>query len=123
MTNKSLFKKVIGLFTANHRIKFGKNISVNEALNIQSLYNNNVCNDEELPNSPYVEIAKQLNSSQSEIFNAALYYLKKIAENESKNKNRIVELLKSIYRESSINESNKKLILKTIEELDGKTIE
>lgn len=119
MVKKSLLSKFLKLFTGKKN-RFGKNISADEAINIQSEYAFSYCDDDKLPNYPYVEIAKQLASDKAEIFNAALYYLRKIAQNEPKNRVRIVDLLKSISQENSLSDENKKLILQTIEDISEK---
>ena len=103
MIKKSIFKKFLGIFIAHKKKAFGKNISVNEALNIQNEYASGHCEDEKLPGYPYVEIAKQLASPKEEVFNAALYYMQRIAVNEPKNMGRIVDLLESISQDTRIN--------------------
>lgn len=116
MVKKSLLSKFLKLFISKKK-RFGKNISADEAINIQSEYATSYCDDDKLPNYPYVEIAKQLASDKAEVFNAALYYLNKIAQNEPKNRIRIADLLKSISQESNLPDENKKLILQTIDDI------
>ena len=117
MIKKSVFKKFLGIFIAHKKKAFGKNISVNEAVNIQNEYTSSRCDAEKLPAYPYVEIAKQLASPKSEIFNAALYYMQKIAMNEPRVKLRIIDLLESISQDTKIDEQRKAQVLQTIEKL------
>ena len=101
----------------NKNNAFGKNISVNEALSIQNDYTTNQCYNEKLPSFPYVEIAKQLASPKQEIFDAALYYMKRIAINEPNIKNRIIDLLESISNDTEISGTKKTCILETIKSI------
>lgn len=117
MNKKSLFRKIITILNVGRRHKFGKNISVDEAINIQNTYTSSVCRDDKLPDAPYVEIAKQLNSPKKEVFDAALYYLHRIAVNEPKNRQRITDLLESICRESKMSAADKSLVLQTVENI------
>ena len=119
MNKRSLFRKIITVLNVGRRHKFGKNISVGEAIDIQNTYTSSVCRDDKLPDSPYVEIAKQLNSPKKEVFDAALYYLHRIAVNEPKNRQKIAELLESICRESKLPAADKSLILQTVESIKG----
>ena len=120
MSKKSLFKKIIDLFNVKQHGHFGRNISVGEAIDIQDAYVSASYNDDKLPDSPYAEIAKQLSSPKQEVFEAALYYLHRIAVNEKKNRLRIAGLLESICNESKINNANKELIMRTVEKIKGK---
>lgn len=120
MIEKSIFKKFLNIFIANKNKAFGKNISVNEALNIQNDYATSRCDNGKLPGFPYVEIAKQLASPKQEIFDAALYYMQRIAVNEPKIKNRIIDLLESISNDTKINDVRKSLIQQTIESIKSK---
>lgn len=120
MLKKSLLKKIVSLFATGKRKNFGKNISANEALDIQNSYTNASCKESEVPDLPYVEIAKQLNSPQEEISDAALYYLRKIAENSAKNRYKIAELLKSVCQENSLSEKDKQSIMQLVGELKSK---
>ena len=119
MIKKSIFKKFLNIFIANKNKAFGKNISVNEALNIQNDYAASRCDNDKLPGFPYVEIAKQLASPKQEIFDAALYYMQRIAANEPKIKNRIVDLLESISNDTKINEARKSMISQVVKSLKG----
>lgn len=117
MIKKSIFKKFLKIFIADKNKAFGKNISVNEALNIQNDYAANQCDNDKLPGFPYVEIAKQLASPKQEIFDAALYYMRRIALNEPKIRGRIADLLESISNDTKINEARKSLIEQTIKSI------
>jgi len=120
MLKKSLLRKIVSIFAVKKRKNFGKNISVNEALDIQNSYTNGVCKEGDVPDLPYVEIAKQLNSPQEEVFEAALYYLRRIAENGGKNRYRVAEFLKSVCKEGSISENDKRSIMQLVEKLERK---
>jgi len=114
MIKASLFRKFLRIFIAGKRKAFGRNISAVEAINIQSEYSSASCSDDKLPGYPYVEIAKQLSSPKPEIFNAALYYLHRIAVNEPKIRGKIVDLLESIAKNTKLSDENKKQITETV---------
>ncbi|MBQ8481060.1 MAG: hypothetical protein IJ532_00815 [Alphaproteobacteria bacterium] len=117
MAQKSIFEKFFNIFMTDKDKAFGKNISINEALNIQNDYAANQCDNDKLPGFPYVEIAKQLAYPKQEIFDAALYYMQRIAVNEPKIKNRIVDLLESISNDTKIEDDRKLLISQAIKNI------
>lgn len=116
-SKKSLLKKIVELFAADKRGRFGRNISAEKALLIQEACASSGCDETKLPDQPYVEITKQLTSNKAEIFAAALYYLEKIAANKPQNRQAIVDLLQSISQEGKISVHNKSLILNAIKNI------
>lgn len=116
-SKKSLLKKIVELFATDNRGKFGRNISAEKALLIQKACATVTCDENKLPDQPYVEITKQLTSNKAEIFAAALYYLEKIAANKPQNRQAIVDLLQSVAQEGKISAHNKSLIFSTIKSI------
>lgn len=119
MTKKSVLKNFLKIFRSSKSKGFGKSISVNEAIDIQNAYIASACQDDGLIEAPYVEIAKQLISPKKEVFEAALYYLQKIALNSANKKDEIVDLLENIVQNDKIKEDCKQLILQTIDKIKG----
>lgn len=119
MRKNSLWKKIVELFAVEKHSKFGKSISPEEAAELQLAYISSHCVDKKLPDDPYFEIAKHLTSSREEIFEAALYYLQRIAVNQHKNRTKIVEMLYSISHDVKLPSNNKSLILQTIKNIEN----
>ena len=81
MAKKSLFNTFLSLFTPSAS-SLKHNISASKALSLQNEYITANSDNERQSYPPYKEILKQLTSNKPEIFQAALYYLGKIARNE-----------------------------------------
>lgn len=118
MTQKSLFGKFIGLFLKPNKKSGGSTLSASQALNLQNAY----ISDKHLPDThelpSYAKIVKQLYSLKPEIFNAALYYLQKIALNEPEETEDILSALKlCLSPKSKISAQNKNQIEQTIKNI------
>lgn len=72
-----------------------KHITAQEAEELQKHYleaHKNSAKIQDYP--PYIDVARQLFSEKSEVFRAAVFYLQRIAENESKYTEAIITVLK-----------------------------
>ncbi len=96
----------------------GKDISKTEAINLQQKYIADNCSRRMNSYPPYLEIAKQLDSPKLQIFNAALYYLEQIANNESDYSAEIVNLLTIKSKLKKMTSERRGLILQTLEKIE-----
>lgn len=101
MSQKSLFAKFTSLFHKTKAKYGGSTLSANEAISVQNTYIHTYCDLEAPLLPPYYEIIKQLYSPQTEIFNAALFYLQKIAANEKLEAEGIIGKLQNILTEKN----------------------
>ena len=116
MTQKSLFEKFMTLFRKQQKKHGGSRLSVTEAINAQNKYIAAYCPANAPISAPFPEIVKQLYTTKPEIFEAALYYLQKIARNEPEQAKEIIqEMNKCLSDKNKISLPNKKLIAQTIE--------
>ena len=114
MPTQSLFKKFMHLFVASK----GGDISKSEAITLQQKYIADSCSRNINSYPPYLEIIKQLDSPKREVFNAALYYLEQIANNESDYSAEIVNLLTIKSKLKKMTPERKSLILQTIGKIE-----
>lgn len=95
MAEKSVLSELLKFLINGGGKSEVKNISAQEAVSLQKNYIENLSkNKTDICSPPYLEIAKQLSSDKSEIFRAALFYLVKISENESRYAPPIISILK-----------------------------
>lgn len=66
---------------------------------------------------PYIDIVRQLLSDKSEIFRAAVYYLCRIAENESKYAEPIFTILEQYQKRSKRNEADLEFLAAQIQKM------
>ena len=117
MGKQSLFKSFLNLFYRKKQKPFGKNISIAEAINIQNAYMAQQCRQSE-PNVPtYLTIGQQLFSPKKEVVMSALYYLYRIAENETSETNEILHLLEDSLNNPQLLQEHKPLIFETISKI------
>ncbi|MBQ7633125.1 MAG: hypothetical protein IJS88_03340 [Alphaproteobacteria bacterium] len=115
MKQKSLFESFIGLFIRT-KSKSDNNIPAGKAIDLQNAYITATQCADYSTESPYTEIIKQLYSSEPEIISSALYYLQKIAQNETEIAPKIISALDScISAKSGISASTKEHIKHTID--------
>ncbi|MBR1825364.1 MAG: hypothetical protein IJ770_02125 [Alphaproteobacteria bacterium] len=115
MTQESLFGKFMSLFSKPAVKHGGSTLSAAEAINMQNNYIAAICPTDMPISSPYPEIVKQLYSAKQEVFQAALYYLQKIAHNEPEQAHNISdELSRCISAKNKISQKNKELIVQAI---------
>ena len=114
MANQSLFKKFMHLFVASK----GNDISKSEAITLQQKYIADSCSRNISAYPPYLEIVKQLDSPKLQIFNAALYYLEQIANNESDYSAEIVNLLTIKSKLKKMTPERKGLIAQTLDKIN-----
>ncbi|MBR1841091.1 MAG: hypothetical protein IJ778_03070 [Alphaproteobacteria bacterium] len=114
MATQSLFKKFMHLFVDSK----GNDISKSEAINLQQKYIADSCSRSMSSYPPYLEIAKQLDSPKLQIFNAALYYLEQIANNESDYSAEIVNLLTIKSKLKKMTPERRGLILQTLDKIN-----
>lgn len=95
MAEKSVFAELLKFLLNGNNKSEVKNISAQDAVSLQKNYIENLSkNKTDICSPPYLEIAKQLNSTKSEIFQAAVFYLTQISENESRYAAPIISILK-----------------------------
>lgn len=118
MAPESLFYKFTGLINYKNKKNGGSTLSANQALDAQRDY---VSADDDIDLSqlpPYLEIVKQLYSPKTEILVAALYYLQKIAANESDEAAGILAALNNcLNAKNKIIVAHKELIKQTIKKI------
>jgi len=66
---------------------------------------------------PYLDIVKQLSSAKTEIFRAAVYYLCRVAENESRYCGRILEILQEYASDTTRSDSENSYLREQISKL------
>lgn len=95
MAQKSLLEKFADLFHKQHKLG-GSRLSAAKAIDLQKAYAMADCIADSPISATYPEIIKQLYSAKTEVVTAALYYLQKIALNESAQTAKILEDLESL---------------------------
>ena len=99
-------KNIWNFIFPSKKQSIGKNISPQKAIELQKEYITPKC-DENTPHiEPYIEVAKQLFDSKSEIFAAAVYYLGKIALNKPDTAEPILTILQSYAAKNSRSEED-----------------
>ena len=106
-----MFKKLSGN-------KKSDNISAAQALKLQASYLDKRCNPDLPAIEPYMQIALQLTSPKAEIFEAALYYLQKIAFNNPQTATDITDLLKQLPSQHRLSQQNYALLLQTVRNIE-----
>ena len=117
---KSLFEKFTKLFQQNKN--GGSKLSATAANNAQSAYIASNCKNKEPLSAPYLEIAKQLSAAKPEIFFAALYYLKRIADNNPIKANDIITAINTVLSAKNKISSQRKTLIKEAINTIEKTI-
>ncbi len=118
MKQKSLFNSFMGLFIRT-KSKSDNNIPADKAIDLQNAYITATQSADYSTDSPYTEIIRQLYSSKPEVISSALYYLQKIAQNETEIAPKIISALNScISTKSGISTSAKEHIKHTIDIID-----
>lgn len=101
MPKKSFLHNIWNIIIGGNETSNQRHISVSQADNLQKKYletRKSAAVIADYP--PYVDIARQMFSEKSEIFKAAVFYLCRIAENESKYAEAIVSVMKE-YQKSA----------------------
>lgn len=96
-----------------------KHISAQEADELQKNYleaRKNSVKIQDYP--PYIDVARQLFSEKSEVFKAAVFYLQRIAENESKYTEAIITILKQYAATAKRNTEDLAFLKEKIEYLE-----
>ncbi|MBR6356479.1 MAG: hypothetical protein IKR92_06470 [Alphaproteobacteria bacterium] len=120
MAQKSLFGKFIGLFHQQKK-RGGSTLSASEAINMQNSYIRSYATTDSPITPPYPEIIKQLGSPKTEIVQAALYYLRKIADNESAMTDGIItDMQKFLDAKNKVSAEHKALIRQTLQTIRQK---
>lgn len=118
MAEKSFFANLLK-FIVNGSNTSDKNISAQQAIQLQKEYMDNLKQDKNtLASPPYVEIAKQLNNKNSEIFQAAVYYLMRISENKHQYALPILSILKHCKQKNKLSEKDMSYLCLHIEKLE-----
>jgi hypothetical protein len=121
MAKKSLLKNLLTLVYGK-KAAADDNVSPRQAKDMQLACHSKTCDSGLNPYiPPYMEVAKQLFSEKDEIFQAAVYYLVKIAENESKYAEPISMLLKDFAKTAKISEENAAYLQDKINRLETKS--
>lgn len=93
MAEKTLLNNFFKMLMLKNKESGNKSISVGKAIDIQNSYINSAQDLTAEVAAPYMEILHQLYSPKTEIFAAALYYLRQIAQNNPENAEEIVSAL------------------------------
>lgn len=117
MSEKSFIQNVVNfLFLRPRGTKKKRNISPQEAIALQKKYVADFC-EVGLPYEvPYVEIAKQLFSEKETVFEAAVYYLTRIAQNKKETAEPIAAILQS-YMEKCKNTTRQEIVAAVMENM------
>lgn len=123
MKNKSFLQNLWNFISGNDDGSLTEQISAKEAIEIQKKYIAHKCDATLPPNTPpYIEIAKQLFSEKNEVFIASVYYLERIAINETKYVEPIVELLKHYLKISTRSDDDKRFLKQRIHQIEKHNI-
>lgn len=117
---KSFFKNILNLVSG---VPFVENnhVSGKEAIKMQKAYADTLTNKSPLADlPPYMEIAQQLFSEKTEIFQAAVYYLVRIAQNEYKYTDKIIALLKEYAQQAERTDAEMRYLSEQISRLERK---
>lgn len=121
MAQKSLFGRFMGLFNNQQAKRGGSTLSASEAIDMQNTYISHYCSFDAPISPPYPEIIKQLSLPQTEVVEAALYYLLKIAANESDLTDGIVaDMQNLLVAKNKISAEHKAMIQQTIQNIQSK---
>ena len=113
---KSSFKNMLDFLFRRQQTKTKRNISPQEALNLQKQDQASVCEIGLPYTEPYFEIAKQLFSEKESVFNAAVYYLVRIAQNEPTTVSPICAILQN-YAQKKPNPQRQEQIEKALQQI------
>ena len=94
-------------------------VSTKQAAEIQKKYIEDTCTVGEKNILPYLEVARQLDNTKPEIFNASLYYLEKIAINHPQIKTQILEILSDFDQKNNKSDREKNAVKACIERISG----
>ena len=115
MAQKSLFGKFVGLFQHQKSKRGGSTLTASEAIDMQNTYIRGYCNVDSPMSPPYPEIIRQLYFPQTKIVEAALYYLRKIADNEADAAEGIMDdMQKLLNSRNKISAEHKEMIRQTL---------
>ena len=118
---KSFLQNILDFMSGN-KFMDSRTISPKEAVEIQLKYIDSLKSARKTSNyPPYMEITKQLFSDKPEMFKAAVYYLVKIAENESKYTETILDILRECHVKSPHSTENKTYLQEQIDYLEKST--
>lgn len=115
---KSSFKNMLDFLFRRQttKTKSKKDISPQEALNLQKQAQSNTCEIGQPYAEPYFEIAKQLFSEKESVFNAAVYYLVRIAQNEPTTVSPICAILQN-YAQKNTNPQRQEQLEKALQKI------
>lgn len=113
---KSSFKNMLDFLFRRQQTKTKHNISPQEALILQKQDQASVCEIGLPYTEPYFEIAKQLFSEKESVFNAAVYYLVRIAQNEPTTVSPICAILQN-YAQKNLNPQRQEQIEKALQQI------
>ncbi len=115
MSKKSFLHNIWNIIIGGNETPNQRHISVSQADNLQKKYlesRKTAAIIADYP--PYVDIARQMFSEKSEIFKAAVFYLCRIAENESKYAEAIVSVMKEYQKTAQRSEEDMEYLAKKI---------
>lgn len=114
IVQKSLLEKFMDLFRKQNTVG-GSKLSAAKAIDMQKSYATAGCIADFPLSAPYPEIIRQLYSAKTEIVEAALYYLHRIALNESEQTENILkDLERLLSAKNNISAKHRELIAQTI---------
>ena len=117
MTQKSLFKSFLNLFTPDSGTKSYRNISADKAISLQNEYIASNEADFSRSRPPYADIIDQLRSNKNEVLNAAAYYISRISRNEPSYTDDIIAELNGLLKQSRVSLQNRQIIKNLIQNI------
>lgn len=95
MNRRPFISNMLNFLFHSKKKNMVRNVTQAKARELQKHYISNKCEVGTPYSQPYVEIAQQLSSSKSEIFRAAVFYLKQIALNDESSAEPILAVLQN----------------------------
>ena len=97
-----------------------KNLSPQKAVKLQKEYIKRKCNENAPYIEPYMEVAKQLFASKTEVFEAAVYYLEQISLNKKDTAEAILAILQNYAAKNSRSDEDNARLASSIAQIRKK---
>lgn len=119
MVKKSFLQSIWNVIVGSNDDKSHRRISASQAEVLQKQYlesQKNAAQIDEYP--PYIDVAKQLFSEKSEIFRAAVFYLRRIADNEGKYAEPIAKIMQQYTQSAQRDSADMEFLAEQLKEIE-----
>lgn len=119
MVKKSFLQSIWNVIVGSNDDKSHRRISASQAGILQKQYLDNQKNAaliDEYP--PYIDVAKQIFSEKSEIFRAAVFYLRRIADNEGKYAEPIAKIMQQYTQSAQRDAADMEFLAEQLKEIE-----